>query len=76
MPGINRNDVYKEKFLLPDMPAQIQIVAELDSQMQILEGLQRMKAEAEIKISKLLADVWGVEMSEPVIEPDEVIDYD
>ena len=26
-----------------------------------------MKAEAEIKIGKLLADVWGVEFAEPVI---------
>jgi hypothetical protein len=29
-----------------------------------------MKADDEIRISKILADVWGVEVSEPVIEPD------
>ncbi len=46
---------------------QQKIVSELDSQMQVLEGLRKMKAEAEIKIGKLLADVWGVEFAEPVI---------
>jgi type I restriction-modification system DNA methylase subunit/restriction endonuclease S subunit len=76
MPGINRNDAYKEKLLLPDIETQEKIVAELDSQMQILEGLHKMKTEAEKKIKKILADVWGVEMSEPVIETDEMIDYD
>jgi len=66
MPGINRNDAYKEKFLLPDIGTQEKIVVELDSQMQILEGLRKMKSEAEKKISKILADVWGVEFVEPV----------
>jgi type I restriction-modification system DNA methylase subunit len=66
MPGINRNDAYKEKFLLPDIDTQEKIVAELDSQMQILDGLRKMKTEAEKKINKILADVWGVEYVESI----------
>ena len=31
---------------------------------QILKGLRTMKAEAENKIAKILADVWGVETVE------------
>lgn len=34
--------------------------------MQILNGLHKMKTEVEIKISKILADVWGVEFVVPV----------
>lgn len=34
--------------------------------MQALEGLRKMKAEAEKKIDQLLADVWGVEQ---LVEP-------
>ncbi len=64
MPGINRNDAYKEKFLLPDIDIQNEIVTQLDSQMQIVEGLRRMKSEAQNKISQILADVWGVEHNE------------
>jgi len=32
--------------------------------MKILEGLRTMKAEAEKKIAKILADVWGGETVE------------
>ena len=32
--------------------------------MHILEGLRTLKAEAENKIAKILADVWGVETVE------------
>lgn len=31
------------------------------AQMQILDGLRKMKAEAEKKIEKILAEVWGGE---------------
>lgn len=71
MPGINRNDAYKEKFLLPEIDTQEKIVAELDSQMQILEGLRKMKTEAQKKINQILADIWGVEDVEPVKVEDE-----
>lgn len=44
---------------------QNQIVVELDAQMQVLEGLRKMKTAAEKKINQILADVWGVELVEP-----------
>ncbi len=66
MPGINRNDAYKEKFLLPDIYTQEKIIAELDVQMQVLESLLRMKTEAQNKINQILADVWGVEFTEAI----------
>ncbi len=40
---------------------QDKIIAELDAQMEVLKGLLKMKVEAEKKIKKILADVWGVE---------------
>jgi hypothetical protein len=66
MPGINRNDAYKEKFLLPDIDTQNEIVSQLDAQMQIVEGLRNMKNAAQKKINQMLAEVWGVEFVEPV----------
>lgn len=43
---------------------QNKIIAGLDSQMQILEGLRKMKTEAQKKINQILADVWGIEYEE------------
>ena len=40
--------------------------------MQTLEGMREMKAEAEQKINKIMAEVWGVETEAiNVIEKDE-----
>jgi restriction endonuclease S subunit len=55
---------------LPDMKTQGQIVSELDTQIQILEGLHKLKAQAQIKINKILADVWGIKYVEPLILED------
>lgn len=51
---------------LSNTEIQRQIVTEFNIQMQTLEGLRKMEAEAEKKIGKLLADVWGVEFIEAV----------
>ncbi len=62
---------YMMNFKVPhlnNIVRQQQIISELDSQMQILEGLRIIKVEAENKIGKILADVWGVEFVESVIE--------
>ena len=40
--------------------------SKLDAQMQTLEGLRKLKAEAEKKINQILAEVWGVEYVEPI----------
>lgn len=66
VPHLNLTIVKQIRVPLPDISIQEQIVIELDSQMQILKGLRKMKADAEIKIGRILADVWGVEFLEPV----------
>jgi restriction endonuclease S subunit len=49
----------------PSIEFQQKIVKELDSQMLIISDIRQMKTEAEKKIGKILADVWGVESFEP-----------
>lgn len=50
-------------FPLPD--EQEIVIKQINSQIQVIDGLVVMKAEAEKKINKILADVWGVEYVEP-----------
>lgn len=66
VPHLNLTIVKQIRVPLPDISIQEQIVNYLDSQMQILEGLRKMKSEAQKKINQILADVWGVEYVEPV----------
>jgi len=67
VPSLDRKNAYKLIVEIPvDIAIQHRIVTELDSQMQILEGLKKMKTEAQSKINQILADVWGVEYVEPV----------
>ena len=63
MPGINRNDIYKEKLYLPDIEMQHQIASKLDGQMQLLDSLQIIKSESENSINNIMADLWGIEIS-------------
>lgn len=65
MPGINRNDAYINKVMLPDLETQRKIVAELDAQMAVLNGLRAMKEVAEARINAILGEVWGTS-PEPV----------
>jgi type I restriction-modification system DNA methylase subunit/restriction endonuclease S subunit len=69
-------EIRQSRIPVPPKIEQLQIIENLDSQTNLLQELYKMKTEAEKKIAKILADVWGVEVSEPVIEPDEMIDYD
>lgn len=55
-----------------DIETQNKIVSELNNQMQILNGIGKMKTDAKNKINSILADVWGIEYTEPIIE--EVLD--
>jgi type I restriction enzyme M protein len=66
VPHLNLTIVKQIRVPLPDISIQEQIVNYLDSQMQILEGLRKMKTEAQKKINHILADIWGVEYVEPV----------
>lgn len=69
--GVNLDHLYTFQVFLPDKSEQQKIVDELDSKMFVLEGLRKMKADAEIKFGKLLADIWGIEFVEPVKEEEE-----
>ena len=66
MPKLNQANLNKISIPLPDAKTQQDIVIELDAQSQVLNGLRKMKAEAEKKINQILADVWGVEAVAPV----------
>lgn len=66
VPHLNLSIIKQLRVPLPDLDIQQQIVSELDSQMLILEGLRKMKFEAEKKIDQILAEVWGVEFVEPL----------
>ena len=68
----NVNQQRIENMLIPftDLETQRKIVSKLDAQMEVLNGLRKMKTEAQKKINQILAEVWGVEVSAPVIEVD------
>ena len=44
---------------IPSLETQYQIVEKLDRQMQALEGVRLLKAEAEKRIKEILTEVWG-----------------
>jgi restriction endonuclease S subunit len=69
--GVTKQQLLNIEIPLPDPETQRQIVSELDSQMEILEGLRKMKVEAVRKIGRILGDVWGVEMEEEIKEEKE-----
>lgn len=63
--AVYQKDLNKISIKLPDIETQKIIVDELDAKSHILEGLRKMKTEAQKKINQILADVWGVEFVEP-----------
>ena len=66
--NISSTDFQKVQIPYIDIEIQRYIVDELNAKMEILEGLQKMKAESEKKINQILADVWGTEYVEPKVE--------
>jgi len=61
MPGINRQDVYKQKIPIPHIEKQQEIVTSLDKEMEALEGVRLLRQAAERRIEKIIAEVWGEE---------------
>ena len=62
---------YMMEFKIPflgDLISQRKIICTFNSQMQVLDGLKKMKIEAHNKINQLLADVWGIELVEGIKE--------
>ncbi len=62
--GVNLDHLYTFQVFLPNKTEQQKIVDELNLKMQVLDGLRKMKTEAQKKINQILADVWGVEFVE------------
>lgn len=59
VPGLNRNLVYEVAIYLPPLPVQQEIVAKLDKEMEALEGVRLLRQEAERRVEKIIAEVWG-----------------
>ena len=66
MPKINRKQLYSINISMPDYSKQLEMVKAIQSGILVLEGLKKMKSEAEKKIEKILADIWGVELNESI----------
>jgi type I restriction-modification system DNA methylase subunit/restriction endonuclease S subunit len=58
-PNLNTDLVGDFEIPLPSLKTQRQIVEKLDRQMQALESVRLLKSEAEKRIEKLFAGVWG-----------------
>lgn len=65
-PNLNSDQLNDFEIAFPSLDRQEDVISEINSQLLVIEGLSIMKDEAEKKISKLLADIWGVEFVEPV----------
>ncbi|HAK00334.1 MAG TPA: hypothetical protein DCM62_09935 [Bacteroidales bacterium] len=63
--GVNLDHLYTFQVFLPNKTEQQKIVDELNVKMHTLEGLRKIKTEAQKKINQILADVWGVEFVAP-----------
>ncbi len=68
--GVNLDHLYTFQVFLPDKDEQAIVVEELNKKIAALEELKSIQSLAQNKINQILADVWGVEVSEPVIKPD------
>lgn len=58
-PSINQDNIENFTIPLPPLETQRQIVENLDRQMQALEGVRLLKEEAERRIERIIAEVWG-----------------
>jgi restriction endonuclease S subunit len=72
--GLNFDQIKKLIIPITDTKSQLQIIENLNAQLQILNGVSKMKIEAVKKIDKILADVWGVEYNEISISINEGIE--
>jgi restriction endonuclease S subunit len=64
--NLNLEQVRDLAIPLPDIKTQIDFVERLDIQMKVITGLELIQDTAQRKINQILADVWGVEFSEPI----------
>jgi type I restriction-modification system DNA methylase subunit/restriction endonuclease S subunit len=62
--NISATDFQKVQIAYPELKIQKEIICKIDTQMEVIEGLQKMKNSAQQKMNQILADVWGVEYVE------------
>ncbi len=65
-PNLNSDQLNDFEIAFPSLDRQEDVISEINSQILVIDGLSVMKDEAEIKIGKILSDVWGFEFVEPV----------
>lgn len=71
-PNLNSDQLNDFEIAFPSFDMQEDVISEINSQILVIDGLSVMRDDAEIKIGKILADVWGIEYTEPIKE--EVLD--
>ncbi len=64
MPKVNRRQLATINISLPSKDEQQHILETINSNLQVIIGLQKMKSSAQKKIEQILADVWGAESVE------------
>lgn len=67
-PNVSNGEFESIQIPVPDIEIQEKIVTQVSEQKIIIEKLLLMKSESEKQIGKILADVWGVEFVESIIE--------
>jgi type I restriction-modification system DNA methylase subunit/restriction endonuclease S subunit len=63
--GLNFDQIRKLIIPITDPNSQLAIVVNLNTQLEVLNGISKMKDASQKKINQILADVWGVEFVEP-----------
>ncbi len=64
--NLHLTEIRQSRIPLPDKTEQKRIVVEIKNKINVLQEIFNMKSEAENKIGKTLAEVWGVEFIESV----------
>ncbi|MCC6844712.1 MAG: restriction endonuclease subunit S, partial [Bacteroidetes bacterium] len=66
--GLNFDQIRKLIIPITETNSQLEIIENLKTQLRVLNGISKMKSEAQKKINQILSDVWGVEFIEPINE--------
>lgn len=62
--GLNFEQIRKIKISLPHIEIQKQVVSQLDQEMESVEKIRFLKKQAEKRIQRALAEIWGEKTEE------------
>jgi len=65
-PNLNSDQLNDFEIAFPSIDKQEDVISKINSQILVIDGLSVMKDEAEIRIRKILAELWGIEFLEPI----------